>query len=119
MAARHALRSARHHNLPARSHIGRQIIQAATGRKAKTAYVVIGTVGIAALAIAIFGPRRFQRQVLKPVQNAVGDQALQLWADSRSLREQIGKLFDRAQSESGREKLVRSFQSWVGHFRAG
>ena len=41
------------------------------------------------------------------MQKAVGDQASQLWADSRSLREQIGRLFDRAQSASGRDKLVQ------------
>ena len=69
-----------------------------------------------ALAIAIFGPKRFQHQIVKPVQNAVGDQASQLWADSRPLREQIGTLFARAGSD--RDRLVKNFQSWVGHFRA-
>ena len=80
---------------------------------------MIGTAGLAALAIAIFGPKRFQREILKPVQTAVGDQAAQLWDDSRSLREQFGRLFARAQSGSGRDRLVRNFQSWIGHFRAG
>jgi hypothetical protein len=104
--------------LPARSRLKSQLIRAATSPTAKRTYAVVGTVGLAALAIAIFGPRRFERDVLKPVQNKVSDQASQLWADSRPLREQIGKLFARAQSESGREKLARSFQSWLGHFRA-
>ena len=36
----------------------------------------------------------------------------------RPMRDQLGKLFDRAQSEASREKLVRSFQSWIGHFHA-
>jgi hypothetical protein len=27
-------------------------------------------------------------------------------------------LIQRATSEAGREKLVRNFQSWIGHFRA-
>jgi NAD/NADP transhydrogenase alpha subunit len=114
-------RAQRHANLP--SHSGRaslrtQITQAATSPAAKTAYVVIGTVGLAALAIAIFGPKRFQREVLKPVQNAVGDQASQLWADSRSVREQISGMFDRVQNSSGRDRLVQNFQSWIGHFKA-
>jgi NAD/NADP transhydrogenase alpha subunit len=114
---RRALRSATHANLPA----GRKsrFAAAATSPAAKTAYAVIGTAGLAALAIAIFGPKRFQREILKPVQNAVGDQASQLWSDSQGLRDQISKLFARAQSESGRDKLVRGFQSWIGHFRAG
>jgi hypothetical protein len=111
-------RTATHTQLPARSNPKSQLVRAATGRAAITAYVVLGTVGLTALAIAIFGPRRFQKEILKPVQNAVGDQASQIWADSRPLREQIGRLFERTQSESGRERLVRSFQSWIGHFRA-
>jgi len=112
MATRH--RTSRH--LPANTK--NQLVRAATGRTAKTAYAVIGTMGLAALAIAIFGPRRFQREILAPVQNRVSDQASQLWADSQGLRQQIGTLFARAGDGVGREKLVRSFQSWVGHFRA-
>ncbi len=114
-------RAQRHANLP--SHAGRsglrtRFTRAAASPAAKTAYAVIGAAGLAALAIAIFGPRRFQREILKPVQNAVGDQASQLWADSRSLRDQISSLFARAQSSSGRDRLVQNFQSWIGHFRA-
>jgi hypothetical protein len=118
MASSRRRASAHHANLAVRPNLKKQLIRAATSPTARTAYAVVGTVGLAALAIAIFGPKRFQREILKPVQTRVGDQAAQIWADSRPLREQIGKLFERAQSETGREKLVRSFQSWVGHFRA-
>jgi hypothetical protein len=111
-------RAARHTNLP--SHPPRsRFARAAFSPAAKTAYVVIGTAGLAALAVAIFGPKRFQREILKPVQNAVGDQASQLWADSRVVREQIGSLVARAQSASGRDKLVQNLQSWIGHFKTG
>jgi hypothetical protein len=113
---RRALKPVPHAN--SRPRLKNQLVRAATGPAAKTAYAVIGTVGLAALAIAIFGPKRFQKEILVPVQNKVSDQASQIWADSRPLREQIGKLFERTHSESGRERLVRSFQSWVGHFRA-
>jgi hypothetical protein len=108
------LRSAHHSNLPQKS----QFMRAATSPAAKAAYTVVGSIGLAALAIAIFGPKRFERQVLKPVQSKVSDQAAQLWNDSKPLREQIGRLFERVQSQSGREKLIRSFQGWMGHFRA-
>jgi hypothetical protein len=118
-----ALRSAQHANLPShhsgRSSFKNRLASAAGSPAAKTAYVAIGTVGLAALAIAIFGPKRFQREILKPVQSAVGDQASQLWADSRALREQISTLFARAQNGSGRDRLVQNFQSWIGHFRVG
>jgi hypothetical protein len=110
-------RAARHTNLT--SHRPRsKFAQAAFSPTAKAAYAVIGTAGLAALAIGIFGPKRFQREILKPVQNAVGDQASQLWADSRSVREQISGLIGRAQSASGRDRLVQNFQSWIGHFKA-
>ncbi len=78
----------------------------------------MGAVGLAALAIAIFGPRRFQRVVIQPVQSAVSDQAEKLWSEAQPLRTQLSGLIQRATSEAGREKLVRSFQSWIGHFRA-
>lgn len=89
----------------------------ATSRPALTAYVVIGTTGLVALAIALVGPRKIDRQVLKPLRSAIEPQAERLWAESRPLREQIAGLF-RAASPSGRERLVRSFQSWIGHFHA-
>ena len=115
---RRALRSAAHDNEPAHLPLKVQLVRAATGRTARTLYVVVGTVGLAALGVAIFGPKRFNRQIVQPVRHAVGDQAEKIWAEARPLRDQLGKLFERTQSESGREKLVRSFQSWIGHFRA-
>jgi NAD/NADP transhydrogenase alpha subunit len=111
-------RTSRHANLPARANLKNQLVRAATGRTAKTAYALIGTAGLAALAIAIFGPRRFQREILAPVQNKVSEQASQVWADSQGLRQQIGDFFGRVQNQASREKLARGFQSWIGHFRA-
>jgi NAD/NADP transhydrogenase alpha subunit len=90
--------------------------RAATSKPAKAAYVVLGTVGLAALAVAILGPKRLEREVLKPLQKAVGPQAEKLWDQARPVREQMTSLFRRAGSE--REKLARDFQSWIGHFRA-
>lgn len=95
-----------------------RIWHAATGPTAKTVYVVVGVVGLAGLAIAIFGPRRFQREILDPARTAVSDRAERLWAEAQPLRSQLGSLIERAGSETGREKLIRSFQSWIGHFRA-
>jgi NAD/NADP transhydrogenase alpha subunit len=92
--------------------------RAATSPAAKATYVAIGTVGLAALAIAIFGPRRFQQQVVQPIRTSVSDQAERLWSEAQPLRRQLGGLIERAGNEAGREKLVRSFQSWIGHFKA-
>jgi len=95
-----------------------RLYRAATSPAAKATYVVVGTAGLAALAIAIFGPRRFQREIVRPVREAVSDQAEKLWSEAKPLRAQLSGLIERAASESGREKLVRNFQSWIGHFRA-
>ena len=94
------------------------LYRAATSRTARAAYVGVAAVGLTALVIAIFGPKRFQQVVVQPVRSAVADQSERLWADSRPLRAQLTNLMARAASDGTREKLVRSFQSWIGHFRA-
>lgn len=94
-----------------------RLLRLAVSPPAKTAYMVIGTAGLAALAIALIGPKRLEREVLKPLRNTIEPQAEKLWADARPLRDQIAGLFHSA-SPTGREKLVRSFQSWIGHFHA-
>lgn len=94
-----------------------RILRLAVSRPAKTAYMVIGTAGLAALAVALVGPKRLEREVLKPLRDATLPQAEKLWAEARPLREQIAGLFQSA-SPSGRERLVKSFQSWIGHFHA-
>lgn len=94
-----------------------RVLRAALSRPAITAYVVIGAAGLAALAVTLIGPKKLERQVLKPLRNAIEPQAERLWAESRPLREQIAGLF-RSASPAGRERLVKSFQSWIGHFHA-
>jgi hypothetical protein len=93
------------------------ISRIASSRQARTAYVVVGTAGLAALAVALIGPKRLERNVIKPLRGAIEPQAEKLWADSGHLREQIAGLFQAA-TPRGRERLVRSFQSWIGHFHA-
>ncbi len=90
--------------------------RAATSREARIAYVVIGTVGLAALAVAIIGPKRIEREVIRPLRGRMEEHTARLWDDSRPLRDQIAGLFDSA--GAGRDRLVRSFQSWIGHFHA-
>lgn len=94
-----------------------RLLRLAASPAARTAYVVIGTAGLAALAIALIGPRRLEREVLRPLRGAIEPQAEKLWSKSRPLRDQIAGVF-RSASPSGRERLVRSFQSWIGHFHA-
>jgi len=100
-----------------RASLTNSITQVAMSRPARTAYYVIGTAGLAALAVALVGPKRLERDVIKPLRGAIEPQAEKLWADSKPLRDQIAGLFTSA-GPSGRERLVRSFQSWIGHFHA-
>jgi len=97
--------------------LGGNILRLAASRPARAAYAVIGTIGLTAIAVALIGPKRIEREVIKPLRGALEPQAEKLWADSKPLREQIAGLFKSA-TPTGREKLVRSFQSWIGHFHA-
>lgn len=105
-------RSSRRRSLSTRAY------QAATSPAAKGAYITVGVAGLTALGIAIFGPKRFRRVVVEPVRTAVSDQAERLWSEAQPLRTQLAGLIRRAASESGRDKFIRNFQSWIGHFRA-
>ena len=93
------------------------LLKLAASPTARAAFAVIGTIGLTAIAVALVGPKRIERDVLKPLRGAIEPQAEKLWADSKPLREQIAGLFKSA-TPSGRERLVRSFQSWIGHFHA-
>ena len=105
------------HRAAAKPSLTASLSRLALSRPARTAYVVIGTAGLAALAIALVGPKRLEREVLRPLRGAIEPQAEKLWADSRPLREQIAGLFHSA-TPTARERLVRSFQGWIGHFHA-
>ena len=105
-----------HHNVTNPS-LMNTVSRIAFSRPARAAYIAVGVVGLSALAVALIGPKRIEKEVLKPLRGAIEPQAEKLWADSKPLRQQIASLFQSA-TPSGRERLVRSFQSWIGHFHA-
>ena len=115
-SARRSPRAVVRHS-PSKSSVLESIGQIAMSRPARTAYYVLGTAGLTALAVALVGPKRLEREVIKPLRGAIEPQAEKLWSDSKPLRDQIASLFKSA-SPNGREKLIRSFQSWMGHFHA-
>ena len=104
-------------NGPEQPSLGARLLLLANTRAARTAFVIVGTAGLAALAIAIVGPRRLEKEVIRPLRGAIEPQAEKLWAEAKPVRDQIARLFHDT-TPTGREKLVRSFQSWIGHFRA-
>jgi hypothetical protein len=77
----------------------------------------VGTVGLAALAVALVGPSRIRRGVTRPLREAIEPQAERLWAQSEPLRTQLTRLMKTA-PPAARARLARSFQSWIGHFHA-
>jgi len=89
----------------------------ATSRPARVFYVVVGTAGLIALAVALVGPKRIERKVYRPLMDVVEPRAGKLWADTRPVREQIAALLENV-SPSGRARLVSSLQSWIGRFTA-
>ena len=120
MAPRHPVRrratkTVAHRSRPKRSLAG-ALSRAAASKPAKATYVAVGTIGLAALAVAILGPRRLKQQVFKPLQNAMVPQAEKLWDQARPVRSQLAGILRRAGTE--REKLAGDLQSWIGHFRA-
>jgi hypothetical protein len=116
-ARRKAVRAVEKIAKPAVPAVSRSFMRTINTPAFRTTAVLIGTAGLAALAVAIVGPKRIERDVIKPLRGAIEPQAEKLWADSRGLREQFVNLFKSA-TPTGREKLVRSFQSWIGHFHA-
>jgi hypothetical protein len=89
---------------------------ASSGNPVKAVAVAVGAVGLVALAVAILGPKRLQKEVLVPLQKAVGPQAEKIWDQTRPIRSQLASVLHRAGGE--RERLARDLQSWIGHFRA-
>ena len=109
---------AREHETPdPNASLGTSLISFATSRPARIFYVVVGTAGLIALAVALVGPKRIERRVYKPLRDAVEPRAERLWADSKQVREQIAALLENV-SPSGRARLVSSLQSWIGRFTA-
>jgi len=104
------------HATPRRS-LANTVSRIATSPQARAAFVTIGAIGLTAIAVAVVGPKRIEKDVIKPLRDRLEPQAEKLWEDSKPLRDQIAGLFKSA-PPSGRERLVRNFQSWIGHFHA-
>lgn len=104
------------HPIPRRS-LANTVSRIATSPQARAAFVTIGAIGLTAIAVAVVGPKRIEKDVIKPLRDRLEPQAEKLWEDSKPLRDQIAGLFKSA-PPSGRERLVRNFQSWIGHFHA-
>ncbi len=84
---------------------------------ARAAFLVIGTIGLVALAASVVSPKRARRKAIEPIGDAVEAHFAKAWDEVRPIRDQIAALFEKA-GPGARKKLARHLQSWIGHFRA-
>ncbi len=87
--------------------------------------VVIGIAGLAALGIALFGPRRFQDEIVRPISAAtliplaaaVAPQADRVWAETRPWRDQVARVLASINTSEVREQLAERLTHWLDRFR--
>ena len=118
MAAVRARKTAR--KTPARS-----AISAFLRSPLRTAFVVVGVVGLAALGVALFGPRRFRDDVIRPITSAtyvpiaaaVAPQADRVWAETRAWRDRVGRILESINTSEVRDLVAGRLAQWVERFR--
>ena len=94
------------------------LLRLASSPAARATYVAVGALGLAALAVAIVGPKRVKREALDPIGDYLEPHYEKAWDEIRPIRDQIAALFGKAGPEN-RQAMARKLQSWIGHFRAG
>jgi hypothetical protein len=91
----------------------------------RAAFVVVGVVGLAALGIALLGPRRIRDEIIRPIAEvtyapvaaAVGPQADRAWAETRAWRDRVGRILDSINTSEVREMVASRLAQWIERFR--
>ncbi len=91
----------------------------------RTAFVVVGVLGLAALGISLFGPRRFRDEVIRPIgaatyvplAAAVAPQADRVWEETRAWRDRVGRILESINTEEVRELVAGRLSQWIERFR--
>jgi hypothetical protein len=82
-------------------------------------------IGLAALGIALFGPRRFRDEIIKPIgaltyeplAAAVAPQADRAWAETRAWRDRVGRILESINTADVRDQVAARLANWVERFR--
>jgi hypothetical protein len=91
----------------------------------RTLFVVVGTLGLAAIGIALFGPRRFRDEVIRPIgaatyvplTAAVAPQADRVWEETRAWRDRVGRILESINTEEVRDLVAGRLSHWINRFR--
>lgn len=91
----------------------------------RTAFVVVGVVGLAALGVALFGPRRLRDEVIRPITSAtyvpiaaaVAPQADRVWAETRAWRDRVGRILESINTAEVRDLVASRLAQWIERFR--
>ncbi len=91
----------------------------------RTAIVVAGVAGLAALAVAILGQRKVRDDFVRrleavswePLTAAVAPQADRIWADTRPWRDQVTRLLSSINTEEVRDLVAQRLSQWMERFR--
>jgi len=91
----------------------------------RTAFVVAGVIGLAALGIALLGPRRFRDEIVRPIgalayeplAAAVAPQADRAWAETRAWRDRVGRILESINTAEVRDQVASRLSDWIERFR--
>jgi hypothetical protein len=84
-----------------------------------------GVVGLAALGLAVLGPRRFRDEVLEPINRitfepllaAATPPAERAWDETRPWRDHVARLFHSINTDEVRTALAERLTAWVQRLR--
>jgi hypothetical protein len=87
--------------------------------------VVVGVTGLAALGVALFGTRRFNDEILKPISAATllplaaaaTPQAERAWAETRPWRDYVARVLNSVNTAEVREQVAERLSHWIDRFR--
>jgi len=91
----------------------------------RTIAVIVGVAGLAALGVALLGPRRFRDDFVRPISAAtlvplaaaVAPQADKVWAETRPWRDQVARVLSSINTEDVRDLIAQRLTQWVDRFR--
>jgi hypothetical protein len=87
--------------------------------------VVVGVTGLAALGVALFGTRRFNDEILRPISAATlvplaaaaAPQAERAWAETRPWRDYVTRVLNSVNTAEVREQVAERLAQWIDRFR--